>query len=260
MKITLNLMLGTIALVLLAGCGPTVAESVGGMMPGMGPGSGMMARHHAAIPAEYADLTAPEPSAETLAQGESIYTTQCATCHGDGGMGDGPVGKALNPAPAPIAHTSQMLGDNYLYWRVSEGGGMAPFNSAMPSFKHVLSEAERWAVIDTVRMLGSGQMMPRPSMGGQAYSPEFEKEQRTEMLKQAVKQNILTMQQAEVFDQVHDEMDALLADGTFQRGGGMAQMQQQLLNQLVTGGKITQAQADGFNAAHDKLLESGLMQ
>ena len=245
---------------LLAGCNEAVVETVGGMMPGMGPGSGMMARHHATIPAEYAGVTNPvEATDESLARGEALYAVQCASCHGDGGMGDGPAGVALNPAAAPIAHSSQMLGDDYLYWRISEGGTMAPFNSAMPGFAR-LSEQERWDIINYVHALGSGQVMPKEVMGGQAYDPNFEQQQREAMLKQAVLQELLTMQEAEVFDQVHDAMDDLMASGEVQRGGGMSQMQLQMVDELVTAGKITQAQADTFNAAHERLLESGLMQ
>ena len=43
-------------------------------------------------------------------------------------------------------------------------------------------------------------------------------------------------------------------------GGGMAQMQETMLTELVQSGEITQAQAEAFNEIHDRLLESGLMQ
>ncbi len=33
------------------------------------------------------------------AAGEVIFVTNCATCHGTSGKGDGPVGAALTPAP-----------------------------------------------------------------------------------------------------------------------------------------------------------------
>ena len=35
-------------------------------------------------------------------------------------MGNGPAAAALDPAPAPIAHTSQMMGNDYL-WRIDKG-------------------------------------------------------------------------------------------------------------------------------------------
>jgi mono/diheme cytochrome c family protein len=33
------------------------------------------------------------------AKGKVIFTTNCTSCHGDDGKGDGPVGVALNPRP-----------------------------------------------------------------------------------------------------------------------------------------------------------------
>jgi len=33
------------------------------------------------------------------AKGKIIFTTNCASCHGESGKGDGPVGAALNPHP-----------------------------------------------------------------------------------------------------------------------------------------------------------------
>lgn len=230
-------------------------------MGGMGPGSGMMARHHAVIPADYAGLTNPiAPTTESLARGESIYTAQCAVCHGDGGMGDGPAGQALDPAPAPVAHTSQMLGDDYLFWRISEGGSTTPFNSAMPSFKNVLSKQERWDVINYVRALGRGQMMPRRGMGGQAYNADIELKQRAEMLSQAVEQDVLSPTEADIFNAVHQAMDELMAANETPDQGGPAQMQQQMLGILVERGKITQTQADAFSRIHDELVQAGLMQ
>lgn len=147
------MMLALALALLLAACGPTApatdestaAPDAGmGMGMGMGPMSGMMARHSAPIPEAYAELTNPvEADEASLERGAELFITHCATCHGDGGMGDGPGGAILDPAPAPIAHTSQMMGDNYLFWRISEGGGMEPFNSAMPVWKGLLDEQDR---------------------------------------------------------------------------------------------------------------------
>lgn len=130
---------------------------MGGPMMGgpmMGEGPEMRARHQAPIPAEYEGMTSPvQATQESLARGEEVYTTYCQTCHGPQGMGDGPGGESLDPAPAPVAHTSQMLGDAYLFWRISEGGAMEPFNSAMPAWKDTLDEQQRWDVINYIRSL-----------------------------------------------------------------------------------------------------------
>ncbi len=38
-------------------------------------------------------------SAADAAAGKAVYTTNCVSCHGATGKGDGPVGAALNPKP-----------------------------------------------------------------------------------------------------------------------------------------------------------------
>jgi mono/diheme cytochrome c family protein len=83
-----------------------------------------------------------EPTEHNLAAGERVYETNCASCHGTGGEGDGPAGKNLDPRPANIARLGRMpmAGDGYLYWTVAEGG--PPVGSAMPAFGDVLSEGE----------------------------------------------------------------------------------------------------------------------
>lgn len=126
-----------------------------GMMRGMD--EDMMQRHRASIPEAYAGLTNPVPSTtESLARGEALYAANCASCHGERGLGEGPAAEGLDPAPAPIAHTAQMVSDAYLFYRISEGGNEPPFNSAMPAFKDTLSERERWDVINYIRSLDGG--------------------------------------------------------------------------------------------------------
>lgn len=93
--------------------------------------------------------------AETAAaaRGEQIYMARCASCHGASGVGDGPAGAGLAHKPADLTnhfHLAPGKGDDYLFWRVSEGGVVEPFRSqqsAMPPFKGVLSEQQRWDVL-----------------------------------------------------------------------------------------------------------------
>lgn len=238
----------------------TAASAEAQAGPGMGLQSGMMARHNVPIPEAYEGLTNPVTAdEESLARGEELYTTNCATCHGDGGMGDGPAGTTLDPAPAPIAHTSQMLGEDYLFWRISEGGTIAPFNSAMPAWKAALDEQERWDVINYIQALGSGAVTPGQMMGGAAYDPEAEAAQQAEMLATAVDQGLITQEEADTFALIHTALEGLMAQME-EMSGNMATMQDELLTELVSTGTITQEQADTFNEVHDRLLEAGLMQ
>ena len=239
---------------------PTTAPRMGQGM-GMGRQSGMMARHRAPLPAAYADLKNPTTADEaSLQRGAELFVTHCATCHGDGGMGDGPTGAGLDPSPAPIAHTSQMMGDNYLFYRVSEGGAMEPFNSAMPAWKETLDEQARWDVLNYVQALGSGAVTPRQTSGGAAFDPAAQATSQAVMLAAAVDRGVLTEAEAAVFAEVHTAVEALRARGSGGTSGSMADMQAQLLAELVQAGTITQAQADSFSDSHARLLDSGLMQ
>ena len=227
----------------------------------MGMGGGMMARHHAAVPQEYAGLINPVPAdEESLARGGELYTQYCASCHGDGGMGDGPAGEKLDPLPAPVAHTSRMLGDDYLFWRISEGGAHDPFKSAMPAWEGAIDDEARWDLVNYLRALGSGSVMPGGMMGGARFDPAAEAAQHAEMLATAVSQSLITETEAETFDLVHAAMDEWMAGNPPGMRGGMSQMQERILNELVETSQITQAQADSFNKVHDLLLEAGLMQ
>ncbi|UCG23761.1 MAG: cytochrome c [Chloroflexota bacterium] len=222
--------------------------------PMMGPGSGMMARHHATIPAEYSGLRNPvEAGDDSLARGAEIYAGQCATCHGDEGMGDGPGGASLDPLPAPLAHTGRMLADDYLFWRISEGGAMAPFNSAMPAWKASLEESERWDLVNHLRFLSGGRPGPGP------FDAQAEAEKRAGMLAKALNDGLITEEEAALFDAVHADMDALLAGQPMGPGGMMGAGQSDVLAELVAKGSFTEEQIQAFNVIHDRLLAAELM-
>jgi mono/diheme cytochrome c family protein len=122
-----------------------------------------MAHQHAEVPHEFEDLTNPfAGDAAAIAAGQAIFETSCAVCHGPQGKGDGPGSAELNPKPADLSDSQMMsdLTDGYLFWRVSEGGQMEPFNSAMPPWKAALSEEQRWQVISFIRSFTDGEDNP----------------------------------------------------------------------------------------------------
>lgn len=105
---------------------------------------------HVEVPHNYKGKTNPYwTQLKDIIAGSSIYKVNCVICHGEDGKGDGVLAKTLNPKPADFTKSTMMAetGDDYLLWRVSEGGQMPPFNSAMPSFKGILSEDKIWQVI-----------------------------------------------------------------------------------------------------------------
>ncbi|KAA3645800.1 MAG: cytochrome c [Chloroflexi bacterium] len=106
-------------------------------------------RHDTAIPEPYAGTTSPV-AAEDASSGE-LYTLHCAACHGDSGMGEGPAGQVLDPPATDIANTSQLVSDDYLVWRISEGG--SSFGTAMPAWKGTLTEGEIWSLVNYLRGL-----------------------------------------------------------------------------------------------------------
>ena len=243
----------TLVVILLAGCGaaPDAAtparESGMGSGMGMGMGGGMYERHHAEVPAVYASLKSPAQDETALTHGETLYSTQCASCHGAGGFGDGPAASALDPAPSPIAHTSQMMGDGYLVWRISEGG--APFQSAMPAWKETLSQDDIWALIAYIRALGQG-----------TAGPEFEARQHEQMLSAALEQGVITPADADTFTLVHDALNQYKLEHPGDPSADHDAERERMLGEMVAAGTVTQAQADSFSETHQKLIDAGLMQ
>ncbi len=109
------------------------------------------------VPSEYAGKTFGDwGNPASVARGEEVFAAQCAVCHGADGLGDGPAAGAQEHKPANFTshfHLAPGKGDAYLFWRVSEGGTVEPFksaNSAMPAFKEILSEQQRWDVLNYI--------------------------------------------------------------------------------------------------------------
>lgn len=105
-------------------------------------------------PTEYASKTNPlKGNAQAADAGKTVFATNCASCHGDTGHGDGAAGAALDPKPDNLVNTVAQTSEPYMFWRISEGGWMEPFKSSMPAWKGVLSEEQIWQVITYIETL-----------------------------------------------------------------------------------------------------------
>lgn len=102
----------------------------------------------APVPSEYADLTNPL-GAETAAEGAEVFRTNCEMCHGPQGRGDGPAGQSLDPKPKDLAQLQMQAGDDFLFWRISEGKP----GTSMVAFKGILSEEQIWQTVSFIRTL-----------------------------------------------------------------------------------------------------------
>ncbi len=129
-----------------------------------------------APPPAYADYRSDRwADVRSIARGEKIYNSHCTVCHGDDGQGTGPAAATLAHRPADLTnhfHGKPGETDAYLFWRVSEGGLVEPFRSsgsAMPAFKEILDEDERWDVLAYVHAffhLGLAEWRPGGSGNG----------------------------------------------------------------------------------------------
>jgi copper resistance protein D len=89
----------------------------------------------------------------SMFEGKKHFERQCTACHGPGGLGDGPASKGLPKQPANLSepHTAlHTAGD--MYWWLEHG--IQP--SGMPGFADVLSDEDRWDVINFLRAFSQG--------------------------------------------------------------------------------------------------------
>ncbi len=92
----------------------------------------------------------------SIDSGMTLFANHCGICHGRSGVGDGPGGAGLPRPPADLTapHTGQHTAGD-LFWWLTHG---IPA-SGMPPFGGMLSQDERWDLINFVRALSAGQQV-----------------------------------------------------------------------------------------------------
>ncbi len=95
-------------------------------------------------------LTNPnQPTAESIAQGKILFDGYCTTCHGLDGGGQGPAAHGITTFPRQlwVWNNAPESADGYLFWFITNG------RNEMPPWGVILSESERWDVINYIKTL-----------------------------------------------------------------------------------------------------------
>ncbi|MFI5315746.1 MAG: c-type cytochrome [Myxococcota bacterium] len=148
------------AAALVAGCGgDKSSDSASAPAPAPAPAP-------AAAPASPAPAPATASAAGSAAggslrgdaeEGKALYAQYCATCHGPGGKGDGPVAATLSPRPANHTDHAFMgsLTDEHLYQVISKGGASVGKSPMMAPWGGVINDQGIRDLIAFLRQLSS---------------------------------------------------------------------------------------------------------
>ncbi len=128
------------------------ATAPGGLLPALAlfaAGAALFYRPTLGSPAALPNPIARE--AASIAAGQALYAGHCLACHGPEGRGDGPVGVTLSPPPADLSLHARpgMHPDGQLYAWITDGFP----GSVMPAFGTVLSDEQRWHLVNYIRTL-----------------------------------------------------------------------------------------------------------
>ena len=83
-----------------------------------------------------------------LKDAKNLFKTNCVSCHGDKGEGNGPAAASLTPKPKNLtSEIVQKQSDGVLFWKITTG------KSPMLSWKDALTEKQRWEIVNYIRQL-----------------------------------------------------------------------------------------------------------
>lgn len=102
------------------------------------------------VPAKFESMKNPVKSdATSIADGKSLYSTHCSSCHGKKGKGDGPKAAQLETECGDFTTPAfQKESDGAVFYKMTEG------RKDMPTFaKKIPDEKERWALVNYIRTL-----------------------------------------------------------------------------------------------------------
>ena len=106
--------------------------------------------HHHEGAAKLKNPVKPLPA--SVDAGKRLYTTQCSTCHGPSGKGDGSVASAIDlPKPSDLTDANWKHGatDGELFTVISDGAT----GTSMPAYGKRMKPDDIWNVVNYLRTL-----------------------------------------------------------------------------------------------------------
>lgn len=129
------------------------------------------------VSAENSSLENPqEYSLNNVKKGRDVYMLNCKSCHGDPGKNN-----ALPLVPIPpdvVSETIQTNTDGGLFYKITNGKG------SMPQFETVLSEDDRWRVVNFIRNYDSNRralLIEKPPIKAQLWATIDEEDASVEV-------------------------------------------------------------------------------
>ncbi len=123
------------------------------------------------VPPFVSTKTAPP---EIIAEGQALYEGKgtCVSCHGETGLGDGPIGRRLNPGPRNFTNCKfhKTRKDGELFWIIKNG---SPGTGMVPMIPVTITEEEAWKILAYERSFCKGWNRVRAvsSFSRRALSP-----------------------------------------------------------------------------------------
>src|SRR5262245_58110919 len=90
--------------------------------------------------------------ASSVAAGKKLFTSNCSSCHGESGRGDGKSAASLNPKPSDLTDTAWKHGqsDGEIFTLIRDGAKQ----TSMRGYAGRMTSQEIWRLVNYVRSLG----------------------------------------------------------------------------------------------------------
>ena len=86
-------------------------------------------------------------TAESLAAGDNLFQSNCASCHGKDATGNGLAAAGMIPKPSDLVAMAGTHSDGALAWKISNGKG------PMPGWSSMLTAEEIWELTNYIQSL-----------------------------------------------------------------------------------------------------------